>query len=174
MSHPRLGAAWPHAQLAGKTLHPCIQHVALSASDATRQLANDGLCCCVVSCRVKRIKVAAAAAQWASQQLAQQGQLLPPEGVRDAQGAVKPEQAMWLRAMLLLARTVHAAEATVRAAVQHCGLLLAVFPMLCVSGADTAAACQDAACCRGHGALLQQMNLQLISRCLGGLRHYIH
>ncbi|WIA38280.1 hypothetical protein OEZ86_001620 [Tetradesmus obliquus] len=61
---------------------------------------------------VKRIKVAAAAAQWASQQLAQQGQLLPPEGVRDAQGAVKPEQAMWLRAMLLLARTVHAAEAT--------------------------------------------------------------
>jgi hypothetical protein len=68
-------------------------------------------------CRIQRIKVAAAAAQWASQQLAEQGLLLPVDGVTDAKGAVLPAQGMWLRSMLLLARTLHAAEATVGATI---------------------------------------------------------
>jgi hypothetical protein len=66
---------------------------------------------------MQRINVAAAAAQWASHQLAQQQQLLPPNGVLDAQGAVLPAQSTWLRSMLLLARTLHAAEAAVRGTV---------------------------------------------------------
>jgi hypothetical protein len=100
-------------QLADVTLHRCIKHV-IQVHAST--ICCHVLCCGAVSCRVQRIKVAAAAAQVASQQLVQQGQLLPPDGVLDSQGAVLPAQGTWLRSMLLLARTLHAAEATVGAA----------------------------------------------------------
>jgi hypothetical protein len=46
--------------------------------------------------------------------------LLPSDGVTDANGAVLPAQGMWLRSMLLLARTLHAAEATVGGAPHVC------------------------------------------------------